>query len=232
MRVILMVLILLGNTQLRLFSANQLISAVMEVQLEESTDRIVVTINCRVSLDSEIEQIPVRIVGDESIQILDPTLLIQGQIYPIDLKYLNQRVAKANILGIDQIGRDSLMDILIQYQVSTEAFQKRSKTITVPVLFIDWKPEAASADAFKAIVQLPEGYSLRPVFPAMQWKKAQGASRSVYSFDLETVPAWVKFKVFRGSLPFFSLELLVDLGVITVLVFLMFLGLNKMKPQK
>ena len=94
---------------------------------------------------------------------------------------------------------------------------------------MDWKPAAATADAFQAVIQLSEEYSLRSVFPAMRWKIDQQAAKSIYSFKLQTIPAWIKFKVFKGSPPLFSLELLVDLGVGLVLILLMLVGWKKLK---
>lgn len=201
----------------------------MEVYTEGSSNTINVQITCQVRVDSEVAQIPVRVVADESIAIKNPIATIQNQDYKIDLKSINQRVAKGNILGLQFTGQDSLIDIIIRYELDGLDVKKTAVKAIIPVLFIDWRPAQASADAFTAIIHLSKDQSLRSIFPAMNWKKHTTAESDEYSFDLQTIPAWISFKLLEGEMPFFSIELLVDLGVILVLIILMAIGWQKFR---
>ena len=103
-----------------------------------------------------------------------------------------------------------------------------ARTDTV-IVFLSLDADSPNIYIQDADIQLPTEYSLQSIFPAMKWDKENQQSYSRYYFNLQTIPAWIKFKIFRGSLPLFSLELLVDLGVGLVLILLMLVGWKKLK---
>ncbi len=229
MRNFLIVVLLICSFCVQAFSVNELEQARMEVDFDESLKNTMVRITCQIHLDSDVDRIPLRVVADERIALLNPKALIGGDTFEIDLKQINQRVARGNILGLRLSKSDSLLTLSIHYDLEGLVWNKKSVVTLIPVLFVDWKAEQASVDAFSAHLRLPKQYSLRSIFPAMIWKKKADEDTDVYSFSLQTLPAWISCKIYIGPQPFFSLERLVDLGVILILLALMIIGWKKLK---
>ncbi len=214
----------LGNAGLM---ANQLEKCQVLVQLEKEVDYLKVEITSTITVDSGALFIPLRVIGNGLEQLRNVEALIEMNKYQLELDRQNDRVAMAKIPFIPDIAADKPIELILTYQ----APRGNSQKITVPVLFVDWKPEAASEDIFSAFIDVPEGYSLTSIFPSMRWKKEVAGKEYDYSFSLQSIPAWIKFKIYKGAFPLVTLDRLIDFGVLLVLLILILVGWRRLKNK-
>ncbi len=210
-----------------LLLANHLEHTKMEVMIFNTSEPISVSISHTIHIDSNEQKIPLRVIGKSIAHIQKVKVRLEGQEYALNLNPINFKMSQGEIYLPAARVQSGQIKLEISYELNASTFDGKQKVVSIPILFVDWKPESAKAKAFVASIKADTRFALKSRFPAMKWKKESEENLNVYSFDLQVIPSWVKFKLYEGKLPLISLELLVDLGVIFVLLSLMFFGWKK-----
>lgn len=216
----LIVIILFLHGAIVVGKCNNLQSAVMEAKVDDSTIQVIIQYELTVS--KETNQIPFRLIEGDLATLSNLKVIMDGTTFPFELQSENARVKTGTLSFKKALTIGQSYRIKVEYQLNKGVLDKR---LTIPVLFPDVTPIQADASFFTAQLWLPDQYVLESIFPAMRWTKKEG----IYTFDLQVIPAWVKFDCYSGKLPLFGLERLVDVGVMVVLLGLIFVGWKKLK---
>ena len=94
----------------------------------------------------------------------------------------------------------------------------RTFDVSIPVLFVDWRPTEAPQDFFVAEVTLPATYSLVEAFPTVLNQEIADDERQRYLFSLQVLPSLVRLRGYVGQAPLLTTARAIDLGVLAVLL--------------
>lgn len=88
----------------------------------------------------------------------------------------------------------------------------------IPVIRVDWPPEASREALFTARVSLPPDWSVVEVFPMVPREVAERDGERVHALSLPVVPSMVRLRGRVGDPPVLTLGRWVDLGVLSVIL--------------
>ena len=186
----------------------------------------------RVTFTYQLEQeggsisLPLRMIGFRKGEIQNVRVETDTGFDSVLLKAKDHNVAVGQIELSSAQSQDSLATLVLSYELPF------SNRMTIPILLVDTEIVAARQASFQAQIKVPNDYAIRSVFPAMRWKANQRKEGKVYQFEMQAIPAWIKFRVFEGKAPFWSLERVIDWGIILLLVGLIAFGWKLFKTQK
>lgn len=194
------------------------------LRAEVSANLTQVSIQYEIKGDATLNQLPFRAIGWNQDQIEQVRVKINEKEIPLNLQMLNQRVAMGNMALKPTLSALKGQTFEVTYELSMGAQKGR---LTIPVVFPDLQAEGSNNSFFSSTIRLEESYVLDAVFPAMTWKEDK--TKNDYHFELQVIPAWVKFHCYKGQIPFWRLERIVDVFVILVLLGLLLIGWKKIK---
>ena len=202
---------------LPLTGAGHLERLVMEIQLKESGTQIEVYEKCQVRLREFTGVIPLKAIIKDRVPLHSVTIKIAGKTYNLLLEPQDHNVWTGE-LDVGNIGlKGDSIALEITYGLSLGMVNLHEQRLTVPVLFVDWKPEQSSNHTFRCALEIDQEWGAIPVFPAVNWSSAKSDGKIMYQMSLQVVPAWVAFDFYQGKLPVMGFIHWVDLGVLVVM---------------
>ena len=201
----------------------------MEIELDESGARIRVHEYCLLRLQGNADSIPLKVICKDQISPGPVRVRIAEKSYVLIMKPQDYNVSVAEVAIEDIDPKGDSLELEISYEIEVPKGKSMRQRFAVPVLFVDWQPEKALSNTFECSVGIGEGWSLVPVFPAFDWPDARAESGVNYQFDLQVIPAWVAFDVYRGGVPFLGVLEWIDIGMVVILVSLIFYFFQRFK---
>ncbi len=201
-------------------TANQLLRVHCVVTIDDYSSGANVVTQSMVKLTEETALIPIKIIHGNFGKVSVMKATIQGKTYEVAVRSLDENILEGTIELPELLAINDSLPVVIDYRLS----KLKPTIVTIPVAFINWKPKTALADAFVAKVQIPANHVLMPSFPALKWKLMDCGDSICYSFSLQAIPSWIRFRSYPGRLPFLTLDRAVDACVIVFLVGLLFWG--------
>lgn len=211
------------------YSASQLLDTKMEIDMEDLSDKIAIRVICKVAVDAGTNRIPLRMIGGENSALEIGLIRVEGREFSYELTNTNAKVQEGAILMRRPFIIDKEVEVIIDYKLGRIDPEKEKHKLLLPLLFVDLEPGSTTSDTFDATISLSKEYALKGIFPAMKWEKLEEGDLDVYSFSLQVIPAWVSFNLYKGQLPLFALEQVVDISVLLVLLVIFLVGWRKMK---
>lgn len=209
--------------------AQELQTTEMTVDLNELTQKVRVQVVCTVLLKENTRDIPIRTVGIGLGDLKNIAVLVEDQYFQWKLEPVNDKVAEGNIRVPGGFFAGNPIEVSFQYELGGQAFEKRWTDWIIPVIYVNWKALENEQQAFQATLSLPKDLFIRSIFPATKWPRAEVQDSAQYQFNLQVIPAWLKFKVYDHKPSPFNLNLLIDLGVILAILLLVYLGWKKFR---
>ncbi|MGH7541180.1 MAG: hypothetical protein ACRELC_09290 [Gemmatimonadota bacterium] len=105
--------------------------------------------------------------------------------------------------------------------------------LDVPVLLLDWPPEAAPEGMFKARLAFPPGFAPVERFPTVPLLERRGAGGEVseYELSLPVIPSLVRVRARLGGPRFLAFGASVDAVVIGALLVVGWIGWRRFRPS-
>ena len=205
----------------------QLEEAQMEVDLRNT--EIQVSIKYQLTSEESITQLKLKGVGPDWTAIRNLKAQVEGKIYDVVIEE-EAKLVQDLLVSLDvPLAVNQAASCIISYQMRRPQAKNQRTTYTIPVIYVDGEAAAADKDVFQARIITEVDQSIQSIFPAMPWKKE---ANEQYTFGMQVLPAWVKFNVYNGPAPFFTLERKVDFGVLLVLISLLIFGAQRLKQHQ
>ena len=200
----------------------------LKVDATQHPDTMHISIYFETSSDGTAQALPLRIIGNDLNTIVDLRCVLGTVNFPLEIDIQgNQRVGTGTLNLPPSVEKDGTLAFGFRYK-----WPIQGNTITIPILHPKLPAASAESDTFESLITLPKDKVLRSQFPAMSWQKELKEEQVEYSFQLQVLPAWIKFKVYDDKSPFWSLERMVDFGVLLTLIVLGILGWNYLSKNR
>lgn len=173
-----------------------------------------VTLDYRLSFEDSILQIPLKALCHRETAIENVVINLNGQILEITFDDRKFPLITGNLILLETIQRRKESRLIILYEV---------KSTVVPLLLVDWKPKEAKPQSFQAKISLPKSYFIFETFPTIPWNHQSSEYAEQYNFDLQVIPAWIKWQARKGAIPFLTFYRKIDLFVIFTFLLIAFL---------
>ena len=173
-------------------------------------------------IEDSITSIPFKAICHRKTSLEDITANLNGHNLQIQLNREKYPLITGTLQIPDELPRRELSRLILLYEM---------EATPVPLLLANWKPKEAKAKVFQANIVLPDDYYIFESFPTVSWERQVSDQLSSFTFDLQVIPAWIDWKMQKGSAPFLSFNRIIDLLVITVLVLLGFWLVPQLKTK-
>ena len=101
--------------------------------------------------------------------------------------------------------------------------------VTVPILVPRWVPTDPKPTTFRARVLVPSGLTVTGSFPSSVLRQPDPGQEGAYEMGLQGAPAMLILRIAQGTGTGFSLEGILDLGVVLILLGMGFLGIRHLR---
>ncbi|MEO0340281.1 MAG: hypothetical protein AAF242_13855 [Bacteroidota bacterium] len=210
-----------------LASGQQLEGAQMDIDLTSTALQI--DIAYRLTAGESMTQLKLKGIGPDWTQISNLQVQVQGKTYELMIEEEANLVQDLLVSLDTPLAINQVASCIISYQMRRLQAKNQRTTYTIPVIYVDGEAAAADKDVFQARLIPEAGQTIQSIFPAMSWKKDANGQ---YTFGMQVLPAWIKFNVYDGPAPFFTLERKVDFGVLLVLIGLLIFGAQRLKQHQ